>query len=301
MLVARMVDDSYNNLDTDSLQRIFYKQQFNYDTIINDVQTVDTTLKALGNLLFESGRYDIVIPENRFLPFEKNAFITKELTWEEVKSLCDTFNTDAVLSIDHFKTRVITAYDKNDYFSQSENLFYERAEAEIKISFEVVIRVYDPAREKIESRFILRDTLVWDDSGTTVGELFARFTPIKDALSEVGIAVALEFANQVNPKWKLEKRGYFIKGDANLKQAAPLVSSSQWGTAIMLWKETVQNAKSKSLKSKAEFNIALGYEMLGDIDESIKWALQSYETMFRTNTYNYLETLKRRKTELNNQ
>src|SRR5690606_16373681 len=119
----------------------------------------------------------------------------KELTWEEVKSLCDTFNTDAVLSIDHFKTRVITAYDKNDYFSQSENLFYERAEAEIKISFEVVIRVYDPAREKIESRFILRDTLVWDDSGTTVGELFARFTPIKDALSEVGIAVALEFAN----------------------------------------------------------------------------------------------------------
>jgi hypothetical protein len=69
----------------------------------------------------------------------------------------------------------------------------------------------------------------------------------------------------------------------------------------MLWKETVQNAKSKSLKSKAEFNIALGYEMLGDIDESIKCALQSYETMFRTNTYNYLETLKRRKTELNNQ
>jgi tetratricopeptide (TPR) repeat protein len=255
----------------------------------------------LGNLLFESGRYDIVIPENRFLPFEKNAFITKELAWNEVKTLCDTFNTDAVLSIDHFKTRVITTYDKNDYFSQYENQFYEMAEATIKVSFEVVARVYDPVKEKIESRLIVRDTLVWEDNGRTINELFGRLTPIKDAISEVGIAVALEFANQVTPKWKQEKRGYFAKGDANLKQAAPLVNTSQWDTAIILWKETVENAKSKSIKSKAEFNIALGYEMLGDIDESIKWALQSYETMFRTNTYNYLETLKRRKSEINNQ
>jgi tetratricopeptide (TPR) repeat protein len=300
LIVARMVDGSYTDLDADSLQKIFYKQQFNYDTIINDIQAVDTTLKALGNLLFESGRYDIVIPENRFLPFEKNAFITKELTWEEVKTLCDTFDTDAVLSIDHFKTRVITTFDKGSYFSQYENQFYERAEATIKISFEAVVRVYDPAKEKIESRLIMRDTLVWEDNGSTINDLFSRFTPVKDALSEVGIAVALEFANQVNPKWKQEKRGYFIKGDANLKQAAPLVSSGQWGPAIMLWKETVENTKSKSTKSKAEFNIALGYEMLGDIDESIKWALQSYETMFRTNTYNYLEILKRRKIEINN-
>jgi tetratricopeptide (TPR) repeat protein len=301
LLVARMVDGSYTNLDIDSLQKLFYKQQFNYDTIINDIQSVDTTLKALGNLLFESGRYDIVIPENRFLPFEKNAFITKELAWNEVKTLCDTFNTDAVLSIDHFKTRVITTYDKNDYFSQYENQFYEMAEATIKVSFEVVARVYDPVKEKIESRLILRDTLVWEDNGRTINELFGRLTPIKDALSEVGIAVALEFANQVTPKWKQEKRGYFAKGDANLKQAAPLVNTSQWDTAIKLWKETVEKAKSKSIKSKAEFNIALGYEMLGDIDESIKWALQSYETMYRTNTYNYLETLKRRKSEINNQ
>ena len=170
----------------------------------------------------------------------------------------------------------------------------------MKISFEVVIRVYDPTKEKIATRFILRDTLVWNDSGTTVGELFAKFTPVKVALSEVGIAVALEFANQINPKWKPEKRGYFVKGDANLKQATPLVSTNQWGTAIILWKETAEKTKSKSLKSKAEFNIALGYEMLGDIDESIKWALQSYETMYRTNTYNYLEILKRRKNEINN-
>lgn len=88
-------------------------------------------------------------------------------------------------------------------------------------------------------------------------------------------------------------------GDANLKQAEPLVNSNQWETAIKLWKDTAENAKSKSVKSKAEFNIALGYEMLGDLDLAIEWALKSYESMYRINTYNYLETLKRRKNELN--
>ncbi|NOR73751.1 MAG: hypothetical protein GQ525_01195, partial [Draconibacterium sp.] len=64
-LVNRTVDEYYNNLDTDSLQKIFYKENFNYDTIINAIQATDTTLKALGELLFESGRYDFVIPEDR--------------------------------------------------------------------------------------------------------------------------------------------------------------------------------------------------------------------------------------------
>jgi len=68
-----------------------------------------------------------------------------------------------------------------------------------------------------------------------------------------------------------------------------------------LWKNTIEKTNSKSLKSKAEFNIALGHEMLGDIDSAIDWALKSYDTMYRTNTYNYLETLKFRKNDLKRQ
>lgn len=52
--------------------------------------------------------------------------------------------------------------------------------------------------------------------------------------------------------------------------------------------------------SKVQLNIALGYEILGDIDNAIGWALKSYETMFRPLTYEYLETLKKRKNELKN-
>lgn len=299
LLVARIVDDSYTDLNADSLQKLFYLQQFDYDTIINDIQAVDTTLKALGELLFESGRYDFVIPENRFLDFEKNAFITKEMQWDEVKSLCETYNTDAILSLDYLKMRVITNYDKSNSFDPGRNSFINIAEAQMQVSYEAIFRVYDPREEKVIRRQLMRDTLYWDDADYTINALFNRFTPVKTALTESGISIALELSNQISTKWRPEKRTYFIKGDAILKQAEPLVNSNQWETAISLWKESAKNSKSKSVKSKAEFNVALGYEMSGDIDLAIEWALKSYNTMYRTNTYNYLETLKRRKNDIN--
>jgi tetratricopeptide (TPR) repeat protein len=298
LLIARVVDEKYTNLGSDSLQRIFFRQEFDYDTIINDIQTVDTTLKALGELLFESGRYDFVIPENRFPAFESNAFITKEMPWEEVKSLCETYNTDAVLSIDYLKTRVKTSYDVESYFNPYDNSFTSMSKAEMQISFETIIRVYDPLQEKIIARQFLRDTLFWEDYGQNARELFSQFTPVKKALNEVGIAIALDFSGIIGPVWLRDKRSYFATGDANLKKAVPLVNSGQWLPAIELWKNTAENTSSKSLKSKAEFNIALGCEMLGDIDAAIDWALKSYNTMYRTNTYNYLETLKFRKNDL---
>jgi hypothetical protein len=71
-----------------------------------------------------------------------------------------------------------------------------------------------------------------------------------------------------------------------------------WATAVEKWKGIAEKAGSKTLKSKAQFNVALGYEILGDIDLAIQWALNSYNTMYRPLTYEYLETLKRRKNEL---
>jgi len=301
LLVARMVDDSYNDLKSDSLQRLFYKQNFDCDTVIKDIQSVDTLLKAMGDLLFESGRYDVVIPENRFLPFERNSFLTYEMPWPEVRELCEIYNTDALLSIDHFKTRVITSYDKDTYYSPVDGQFYAYSTADIKIAYEAVLRVYEPAAEKVLVRKIMRDTIFWDDAGPTATELFQHFTPVKQALTETGIAVALDFTDEISTTWTQEKRTIFYKGDSKLKQAAGIVNAGEWEQAMVIWKDIAEKTNSKSLKSKAEMNIAVGYEIQGNLDEAISWALKSYETMFRTNTYTYLEILKSRKNELTKQ
>jgi tetratricopeptide (TPR) repeat protein len=262
------------------------------------LQAVDTSLKVLGELLFESGRYDFVIPENRFLEFQKNSFMTREMPWSEVKEICKTYNTDAVLSLDHFSTRIATKYDKESYFSPNNNGFSSAYTAQMMIYYEALFRIYDPLQKKILVREFLRDTLYWKEADISSRNLFENFTPVKQGLSEAGIAISLDFSDKIGTVWREERRNYFQKGNAKFTQANFFAELGEWENAMALWKESVENTNSKSLKSKAQFNIAVAYELEGDLTQAISWALISYNTMYRPATYEYLEILKKRKSEL---
>ncbi len=298
LLVNRTVDNKYQDLTTDSLQMIFYGKQFNLDTVIYDLQAVDTTLKALGELLYESERYDYVIPADRFLNLRENTFLGYEMTWDEVKGLCETYNTDAVLSMDFYKTGVQTAYSRETFYDPFSDNYYRGSVAQMQVNYMAMFRIYEPGDEKVLVREFIRDTLIWEGADIDARQLFGHFTPVKQALSEAGIAAALDFSDKIATGWRQEQRSYFSSGPDELKRGAGLAKSGDWGAAIAEWKKFETNTGSKSLKSKASFNIAVGYEILGNLDQAVSWALKSYETMYRQQTYAYLETLKKRKKEL---
>jgi len=148
-LISQSVDQNYTDISSDSLQKIFFKQRFNLDTVIYDLQMADTTLKALGELLFESGRYDFVIPRQRFIYVQKDSVKVPLLPWKEIENIARSFDVDAVLSLDHLKTRVISQYDRETYYDPYQNGFYSGATAEMKIYYEALFRVYDPANKTI--------------------------------------------------------------------------------------------------------------------------------------------------------
>ena len=301
LLVNRTLDDTYSNLDKDTLQNIFFEKGFNLDTVIHDRQAVDTMLKALGDLLYESGRYDIVIPEERFLQHKKNAFFSENMSWEEAAELCQTFNTDAVVSVDLYQAHVIAKYDRESYYNPIDNSFFTAAEAHMTIVYEALFKIYDPNEEKIVTREFLRDTLVWEDYAENARDLFSKFTPVKQGLTEASIALALDFSEKISPSWQRQQRMIFTKGDDNLKQAGLLIDQGDWEGASRLWEDLASGTASKTTKSKAQLNLAVAAELQGDIDKAIAWGLESYNTMFHQLTYDYLEYLNRRKKELDKQ
>ncbi|HKJ78995.1 MAG TPA: DUF6340 family protein [Prolixibacteraceae bacterium] len=299
-IVTQTVNNKYTDLEADSLQNLFYKQNFDLDTVIYDKQVVDTTIRALGELLFESGRYDFVIPQNRFINSNRISSPTRKLDWQMVKELTETYETDAVLSLDYLSTRVITDFDRESFFNPADNNFYAGAQAEMRISYNAVFRVYYPENESILVEEVMQDTLLWEDASLSVRELFQDFTPIKEALVETGILIALDLSDKISVIWDTDRRTFYHSGNDKFEQAVALVNSGDWLSAVELWKEVAEESKSKSLTSKAQYNVALGYEMIGDLNQAISWAVKSYKTMYRTLTYDYLEKLKERKTELKN-
>lgn len=300
VLVNRTVDESYSDLRADSLQQVFFDAAFSLDTVLLDLQAADTLLKALGDLLFESGRYDIVIPENRFITHSKNSFFSETMNWTEVEQLCEDFNTDAVLSIDMYRTRVVTKYDTDNLFNPADNSFYSVSEAQMGIIYEALFRVYNPENQQVVLREFMRDTLIWQDRDGSARALFSHFTPVKKALTESSIALALDFSEKIGTSWIPENRDIFIDGDDRMKQAAAFIDQGDWASAEQIWQQVAESS-SKSDKSKALYNLAVAAELSGEIERAIALGLESYDIMYHQQTYYYLERLNYRKQELEKQ
>jgi hypothetical protein len=300
-LINRSINHRYNNPSADSLQLLFFQRQFRMDTIMYDTKASDTMLVALGDLLFESGRYDIVIPENSYHNVLISSDLPSAMPWHEVDTLVQKYNTDAVLAIEHFRTRIITNFQRESLFDTESRYLVNGYSASMRIAYEILFRIYNPAEREILKNIAVLDTLFWEDFDTEIKSLFNRFTPVKSAMIESGIHGALRITEKIAPDWRVTRRQYFFKGHPLLEQAHQRILDGDWYGAADLWHAMEEMSLSRSMRSKAEFNLALAYEMFGDIDEAIRWGVKSYETMYRPLTYNYLERLNVRKQQISGQ
>lgn len=289
-LVNRGITDDFLNFNKDSLQQFFFSRGFRYESVVLDSLAADTTLKALGELLFESGRYDVVIPEERFLERHKEFYLIPEkLDWDEVSSWCEEFNTDALLVIERYFNKIMTDY--KTFNGPNGDPAY--ASASIDSKYDVVVKIYDPARQEIIRQLVVDDTISWKDGGYSTKMIFDELPSIKECLIQTGVQAALDLDEKLSPNWIKENRIFFVINSTDESQITLLANDNKWQEAYDYWLQYATSAK-KSIKSKAEFNLALASEMLGDIDSAIEWANKSYYTKYMQQTQNYLLTLKKR-------
>ena len=297
-LINRAANYRFENFSKDSLQQSLFRKQFKTDTLLFDSKSADTLLIALGDMLFESGRFDIVIPEERLIDQTGGRSYPVALDWEKADSIASAFNTDAVLSLDHFRTRLITNYEKETLYDQMSNTFFSGFYAHMKVGYEALFRIYYPAEKELIKNLLITDTLIWEDADTDIRILFRRFTPAKDALAEAGIHAALRLSEKIAPLWQRVSRSYFSKGHPLLEEAHLRIVEEDWESAAAIWTKLTGSGFSKNVRSKAEFNLALANELFGDLDQAIEWGVKSYRTRYRPITHNYLETLNFRKKKL---
>ena len=289
-LVNRGVTNEFRNFNEDSLQQFFYNKGFNYQSVILDSLAADTTLKALGTLLYESGRYDVVIPEERNLNRNLKFYLMPQsLDWDEVASICKKFNTDALMVIERYYDKLLTEYH---LFVPSGGMT-RYASATIDSKYDAVVKVYDPVKKEITRQLLVDDTISWQDADGSTKALFKRLPSIKQCLIQTGIQVALDIDSHFSPTWVKESRIFFLLADGDASRIQVFADQHDWQGAYDYWLNFAQSSKT-TIRSKAEFNLALAAEMLGELDLSIEWANKSYYTKYMNQTNNYLLKLKQR-------
>ncbi len=293
-LMNRSISEDFKNYNKDTLQQYIYNKDFEVKSIILDSLAIDTTLMVLGELLYESGRYDIVIPENhniyRGLKFYK---IPNPLEWNFVKNTCELYNTDALLVIERYIDKITTGYVVSTDYYKDQYIH----EASIDSKYDAVIKVYDPLKKEVLKQIVISDTIYWFSDDVSQKKLFSSLPTIKDVLIQTGIKLALDIDNELSPSWKSEQRGYFKIDNKSDDTISNYIDQVDWTSAYVYW-EKFANSTNKNTRSKAEFNLALASEMQGDVEKAIKWANKSFKTQYRLQTENYLRKLGERRKQL---
>jgi len=292
-LMNRSMDKQFRNYHEDSLQNFFYRNGYQLSKIVLDSTAADTTIKALAALLFESGRYDVVVPVERnlkrILPFE---FLPDTLDPEKVSQICSNYNTDALMVLERFSTKLMADNTKEKFIDQNLNAVYSY-NASLDLKYDAFFRVYKPGKKTMIKEIELIDTISWESADYNQTRMLYKLPSIKMAMIDAGIKVALDLDSKLSPTWIQEKRGYFLFklwDDRGQK----LMNDSNYEAAAKFWEEMAQS-KNKNIRSKAEYNLALVKELNGDIDGAIEWGLKSFYSYYRFQTDAYLKKLKIRK------
>jgi len=291
VLMNRSMNSEFSNLDQDSLENLFIRKKLVLDEILLDSLAADTTMKVAGNSLYESGRFDAVIPLKRNLPNINPSYLDKSasLSLPQVQQICTEFQTDALLALENFQEKVNTSYvvgynNSLEYGLTKEYTIY------VQVAYHSNWKLYQPGEKLKIASFELNDTIFWERTGLTLQETYEKLPTVKEALLNGAIENGQNLAAYISPGFQQQGRNYFITNNMQADRAVTFLNNNNWKEAEKVWMK-FSNTPSATLRSQIEFNLALAAEMNGNLKEAIRWAEKSFQSRYSKIAEDYIRLL----------
>jgi len=280
VVLNRSMTNRFINNDSDTLIDV----KLSVDTVFQDSLAADTSIQVAAKALYESGRFDVVIPKERNIVRNDSEKIAHPLTTNYINDICKDFNVDAVLVLESFDELVKTNYYLLQYADRN---WYN---ATTDLSYLTEWRLYRPNDLRPVIRFQVGDSIYWRAECPSLKLTAEQMPKIKDALIGGGIAAGLRIAEYIGPHWIDQTRYYYLTGKPEIDAAIPLIENNKWEDAAEIWSKYAE-IDSKTIKSKVEFNLALAAEMNGDLDLATEWGLKSFKTKYTKISEDYIKLL----------
>ncbi len=286
-LLNRSMTDRFTNIKIDSLEKILVHHKMLLDSVFQDSIAADTAIQIAAGALFESGRFDVVVPKERNIVRTDSDEIVKPLNISFVNDICADFKVDGVLVLESFAERLKTKY----YLMTNAGPYYDKEiSAATDIAYFSEWRLYRPHDLKPVIRFQVGDSIFWNAGSLALEDAYLQMPPTKEALIGGGIAAGLKMSEYISPKWVNQTRYYYLTGKNEIDAAVTLIKENKWDEAAIIWAKYA-NIDSKLIRSKVEYNLAVAAEMNDDLDLAIEWGLKSFKTRYSKAAEVYVKTL----------
>lgn len=199
-------------------------------------------------------------------------FTDKKLKKEEVEALCEETETDAIISFDRLLfnlTKDITAYPEGFL------------RASIRVDISGVVRTYLPGRETPLATVLVSDSIFWEEEASDMDVLDFLIPPPENILRVAGVYIGNVVYPYFVPHWQRESRWYFTGNSSRWKEATAYVAAEKWDLAAERWQAIYDRSNKEKEQAKATSNIALSYEMRGDFQQALDWAIKSKDLFIK--------------------
>ncbi len=205
-------------------------------------------------------------------------FKSSEFNFELVKKLCQSNGANVILSLDNIKVND----DLNEYFIPESSTFLSSLEVKFETSWSIH---YLDKPEVTPIQFI--DTLYWESEGYNRQNVMNDIPKRVDALIDGALDTGHKSVNRFVPYWEKVDRFFFNPNNKLMKQGMDSVYVKNWKSAINSWENAFNNTKNALIQAQAANNIAIAYEINGDIDKALDYATKSYYSFGKLTIVNY--------------
>ncbi|MEI8086530.1 MAG: DUF6340 family protein [Paludibacter sp.] len=210
----------------------------------------------------------LLIPESKNNSRNFNQIST--LNADSVHDLCFAQKADAILSLDKIKVND----DLSEYYLTETGTFL----ATLEVKYETSWSIYYPNKPEIAT-MQFKDTVYWESESYFRKKGMSELPNRGDALVDGALNVGQKSVNRFVPYWEKADRFFFNPHNKLMKKGMDSVYVKNWKSAIEYWESALKKTKSTWIKAQATNNIAIAYEILGDIDKALDYATQSYYSL----------------------
>jgi tetratricopeptide (TPR) repeat protein len=221
-----------------------------------------------------------------------------ELSNDQVIELCKKNNANVILALENIKVND----DLNEYYIL-ENTSYLSS---LEVKYETSWSIYYP-NDFNPVKLSFKDTLYWESESYNRRKAVSALPVREDALIDGALETGHKSANRFVPFWEKVDRYFFNPNNKLMKQGMDSVYVKNWKSAIQIWEKTYNENKNARIQAQAANNIAIAYEIIGDIDKALEFATKSYYTFGKLSIpdnesfmriSNYIIELNQRKIEI---
>lgn len=259
-------------------------------------EAAQRSIEGLVRALEGSSRYGVVRTSERLATPASRGNWPPPLAWEEIESFTEKYNADAVLVLESFKSEFILTDGGTSAPAPGNGEILGRkfragGVAGIKLGF----RLYDPQFRSISDEYMFDHRSRVQAEGNAIQMVVGGVLDHRQAVNEASFQTGRIYADRITPQWLRLNREFFTKGRGNqdFRIGVRRATVNDWDGAREAWHESV-NSRRRKVAGRSAYNLALMYEIAGDLELAREWAQYSYTDYRIRKARSYVSNLDRR-------